>query len=131
MERAQSFVADELCNGGALDWEHKKMFEGLVVDEIQSLTAQEIGNLEADRMKLNAFRVCEEVSFPLKGDTGPGGYLKSYVTKELGELFLFDEEYLDNHLPEPYSIVPGSNYYRKLKQFINNRCRKGESILHI
>ena len=34
----------------------QKMFEGLAVDEIQSLTAQEIENLEADWMKFNAFR---------------------------------------------------------------------------
>ena len=59
MERAQSFVADAVCDGGALDWEHKKMFEGLAGDAIQSLTAQETENLEADRM--NVFRVCEEV----------------------------------------------------------------------
>ena len=32
------------------------MFEGLAVDEIQSLTAQEIDNLEAEMMKFNAFR---------------------------------------------------------------------------
>ena len=32
------------------------MFEGLAVDEDQSLTAQEIENLEADPMKFNAFR---------------------------------------------------------------------------
>ena len=44
------------CDGGALDWENKKIFEGLAVDEIQSLTAHEIENLEADRMKFNAFR---------------------------------------------------------------------------
>ena len=48
VERAQSFVADAVCDGGALDWEHKKMFEGLAGDEIQSLTAQETANLEAD-----------------------------------------------------------------------------------
>ena len=64
VERTQSFVADAVCDGGALNWEHhKKMFEGLAADEIQSLTAQEIENLEADRMKFKAFRVCEEVSF--------------------------------------------------------------------
>ena len=56
MERSQSFVADAVCDGGALDWEHKKMFEELAVDEIQSLTAHETENLEADRMKFNAFR---------------------------------------------------------------------------
>ena len=31
------------------------MFEGLAVDEIQSLTAQEIENLEADRMPSESF----------------------------------------------------------------------------
>ena len=31
------------------------MFEGLAVNEIQSLTTQEIENLEAVRMKFNAF----------------------------------------------------------------------------
>ena len=45
MERAQSFVADALCDGGALDWEHKKMFEELAGDEIQSWIAQEIANM--------------------------------------------------------------------------------------
>ena len=57
------------------------MFEGLAVDKIQSLTAQEIENLEADRMKFNAVRVCEEVC--IEGAAGPGGYLKSHVTKSL------------------------------------------------
>ena len=56
MEGTQSFVADAVCDGGALDWKHKKIFEALAVEEIQSLTAQEIENLEADRMKFNGFR---------------------------------------------------------------------------
>ena len=43
------------------------MIERLAVDEIQSLTAQEIETLEADRMKFNAFTVCEEVFFRLEG----------------------------------------------------------------
>ena len=129
MERAQRLVADAVGHGGALDWEHKKVFEGLAVDEIQSLTGQEIEDLEADRMKFNPFRVCEEVSFRLEGVTGPGGYLESYVAKELGELFFFDKEYLDNCLSEPNNIVPGCNYYRKLQQFIDNHCRKGKKYI--
>ena len=129
MERAQSFVVDAVCGGGALDWEHKKMFEVLAVDEIQRLTVQEIENLEADRMKFNAFRVCEEVSFRLDGATGPGGYLRSYVTKELGELFFFDKEYLDNYLSKPINIVPGCYYYRKLQQFMGSHCRKGGTYI--
>ena len=56
MECAQSFVADAVCNGGALVWEHKEMCEGLAVDEIQSLPAHEIESLETARMKFNAFR---------------------------------------------------------------------------
>ena len=94
------------------------MFEGLTVDEIQSLTAQEIENFDADRMKFNAFKVCEEVSFRLEGAAGPGGYLKSYVTKEFGELFFFDKEYLDDYLSKPNNIVPGCNYMiRKFGEF--------------
>ena len=34
----------------------QKVFEGLVVDEIQSLTAQKIENLEADRMPSESVR---------------------------------------------------------------------------
>ena len=104
------------------------MFERLAVDEIQSLTAQETENLEADRMKFNAFRVCEEVSFRLEGATGPGSYLKSYVTNELGELFLFDKEYLDTYLSKPNNIVRGCNN-QKLQQFTDNHCRKGEMYI--
>ena len=105
------------------------MFEQLAVDEIQSLTAQEIENLEADGMKFNAFRVCEEVSFRLEGASGPGSYLKSYVTKELGELFFFDKEYLDTYLSELNNTVPSCNYYRKLQQFTDNHCRKVEMYI--
>ena len=43
MER--SFVADAICDGEALDWEDKKMFDGLAGDEIQSWTAHEIENI--------------------------------------------------------------------------------------
>ena len=43
--------------GGALDWAHKKRLKDQhAVDEVQSLTAQKIENLEADRMKFSAFR---------------------------------------------------------------------------
>ena len=44
------FVMEELRLGA------QKKFEGLAVDEIQSLTAQETEHLEADRMNFNAFR---------------------------------------------------------------------------
>ena len=120
MERAESFVADAVCDGGALDWEHKNMFEGLAVYEIQSLNAQETENLEADRIKFNDFRVCEEVSFRLEGATGPGDYLKRYVTKELGELFFFDKERLDNYSSNPTIVFQ-----------VVITIGKGKSILHI
>ena len=54
MERAQRFVADAVWRSIRLG--AQKTVEGSAVDEIQSLTAQKIENLEADRMKFSAFR---------------------------------------------------------------------------
>ena len=82
-------------------------------------------------MKFTPSRIYEEVSFRLEGAAGPGSYLKRLCDKRAWRAALLCKEYLDNYLSEPSSIVPGCNYCRKLQQFIDNHCRKGESILNI
>ena len=130
VERAQSYIADALCDGGSLQWEYRKMFERLSMEDIEELSSNDVEELELKRMKFNAFKVCEEVSQRLDGTTGPGGYLKSLVTDSLDKLFFFDKEYADEYLSKPKNAtVPGCNYYQKLERFLENHCRKGEKFL--
>ena len=68
------------CVMGGIRMRAQKTFVGLAGDEIQSLTAQKIENLEADRMLSESVR---KFPFWLEDATGPEGHLKSYVTKSL------------------------------------------------
>ena len=130
VERAQSYIADALCDGGSLQWEYRKMFEGLSMENIEELSSNDVEELELKRMKFNAFKVCEEVSQRLDRATGPGGYLKSFVTDSLDKLFFFDKEYVDEYLSKPKNAtVLVCNYYQNLERFLENHCQKREKFL--
>ena len=130
VERAQSFIADGLCDGGSLQWEYKKMFDGLSDEELGELSPNDIEELELKIMKFNAIKVCEEVSHRLDGAPGPGGYLKSFVTDSIDKLFFFDKEYVDEYLSKPKNTIgPGYHYYQRLERFLESHCRKGEKFL--
>ena len=74
VERIQSHVGDAVCDGRPLDWELHKKFEGLSEEEIMELSVAEIEEMEYDRMKKNAFEVCEEVSNRIDGATTTEGF---------------------------------------------------------
>ena len=60
VERCQSYVGDAICDGGALIWEYKSSYEGLTEEQISAMSFDELEKSEHDRMKYNAFKVCEE-----------------------------------------------------------------------
>ena len=51
-------------------------------------------NPEVNRMKHNAFKVCDEVTDRVNGAPAPGGFMKSYTSDPLEEMFFSDEPYV-------------------------------------
>ena len=62
VERMQSYVGDAICDGGPLSWEYKRQYEGLSDEQLGSMTYEELEHNEQERMKYNAFKVCDELS---------------------------------------------------------------------
>ena len=80
VERCQSYVGDAICDGGALIWEYKSSYEGLTEEQISAMSFDELEKSEHDRMKYNAFMVCEELTYRIDGATAPGEFMKAYTS---------------------------------------------------
>ena len=52
------------------------------------MSSKEDETCELNRMKHNAFKMCEEVSQRVDGGMAPGGYIKAWVTPDENSLFL-------------------------------------------
>ena len=51
---------------------------------MENMSFEEVETCELNRMKYNAFKVCEEVSQRVDGGVVPGGYIKEWVTLFFG-----------------------------------------------
>eukprot|EP00794_Sanderia_malayensis_P001529 gene1529-1692_t len=119
VERIQSYVGDAVCDGGVLNWEHKTKTDVLVGLDISAMTSSDLGDIEHEKMKHNAFKVAGEVAESIDCAVSPGGFMKSFVTKDLNNLFFWDKSYLVNYLEKKKNdVVPGQNYFLKLERFM-------------
>ena len=75
VERCQSYVGDAICDGAAINWEHKKALE-----QLEHMTYEEIEASELERMKFNAFKVAEEIALRVDGSPTPGGFMRGYTS---------------------------------------------------
>ena len=80
VERCQSYVGDVICDGGDINWEHKKAFEGLTSEQLEHMTYKETEASELERMKFNAFKVAEEIALRVDGSPAPGSFMKGYTS---------------------------------------------------
>ena len=78
IERCQGYIGDAVCDGGPLEWEHKKLFDETSLDDFKKLSLKEIEHLELKRMEFNAFKVSHEVATRINDAPGPGRYLKGF-----------------------------------------------------
>ena len=134
VERCQSYVGDALCDGGALDWEYKKPLDGISENELAMMESEDIEMLEYERMKFNAFKVCEEIAYRVDGAPAPGGFLKGYVSENAGELFFSDQKYLLAYLNaagKKKMSMPGATYYSKLEAFIRDHEDCGQKYAEV
>ena len=81
-------------DGGGIEREHKKLFDGLSEDDLEKMNHQDFEKIEYDRMEYNAYKVSEEIAFRIDGSAAPGCYMKGYPSEKPQELFLSDHEYL-------------------------------------
>ena len=123
-----TFTGDPICDGSYLQWEHQEKYHGLTEDEVPTLSTDDLEKNELERLKFNAIKVCEQVSYRIEGAAVPDGYLKSFVTPVHEELFFWDREYLRRYIDkkDEKKIVPGYHFYTKLDNFMAKHFRKGE-----
>ena len=89
----------------------------------------ELGEIEVQRMKHNAFSVCKEVAGRIDGSVAPNGYMEGYVSSDMDDLFYWATPYLKKYLEMKDHRdlkLPGVHYYTELCNFIKNHIRIGE-----
>ena len=129
MERVQSFVGDAICDGGTIDWEKKKEFQGLTDEQLCTMSSDDLEESEHSRMRSNAFSVCKELSLRMDGAVAPGGYMKAFVSYEKHKMFFNDEKSLKEYINAPENrklSLPGGYYYSYLETFISKHFEIGE-----
>lgn len=129
VERCQSYVGDAICDGGPIQWEYKECYEGLSGEQLDGMTLEELEESEHQRMKYNAFKVCDEITLRTDGAPAPGGYMKAFTSEGSDDMFFCNEKYAWDYLhasEQRKSTLPGRNYFDKVKTFGENHCKLGE-----
>ena len=84
-----------LCVMVGFDLEiYKSSYEGLTEEQISAMTFDELEQSEHNRMKHNAFKVCEELTYQIDGATAPGGFMKAYTSQDSDDLFFNNHNHL-------------------------------------
>ena len=106
------------------------------------MTLEEPEKSEHDRMKHNAFKVCDELTDRIIGAPAPDGFMKAYTSAPSEEMFFSDDDYVKEYLnksEQKRKDLPGANYFisyeyvenhfelgEKYIQFVKFACRKSE-----
>lgn len=132
VERIQSYVGDAICDGGPLKWEYKQPYEGFSNEQLNEISLDELESSELDRMKYNAFKVCDELRFHIEGAPASGGFMKAY-TSQTNEYFYFNNhQHLKKYLAASENAkiaLPGSHYFKMVQDFIEKHFDIGEKYL--
>ena len=117
VERIQSSIGDAICDGGTLQCDYYKKYADLTEEEITEMTVEDHEQYKWERMERNAFAVCEEVNSRVDGAATVDGYMKSYVSKHVDDLFFWDGEFLKSYIDGNKSDrkilleTPGTHFY--------------------
>ena len=127
VERCQAYVGDAICDGGALEWEHKKLLDQKTIEDLRQMSSDELADYKLKRMTYNAYKVCEEVASRIDG-----AFLKGFKACKNDELFFSDKEYLAKFLStseKERKRLPGAAYYKKLTEFMDLHFKVGMKYL--
>ena len=120
VECMQSYVGDAICDGNPLNWEYKEQHEGLSDVDLLEMPHAELESCELDRMKFNAFKVCDELSLRIDSVLASNGCVKAYTSRKKNRLLFNNHDYLKEFLSSSEKnkmAVPGCNYFKSIKIF--------------
>ena len=96
------------------------------------MTYEELEHNELERMKYNAFKVCDELSLRIDGAAGPNNYMKAYTSQKSEDLFFNNHANLKKYLAASEKnrvSLPGSHYFKLLQGFIQSHFEIGEKYI--
>ncbi len=129
-ERSNAAIGNAICDGGSLDWEYYKPFDGNE-QAIEQATPLEFDEEEDKTMRRNVRKVCEDLCYRVDDAPGPAGdYMKAYVTPD--QPFFFDRKYLDQYIKASKLQkvnCPGHGYYGKLEKDIEDHAEVGDMYI--
>ena len=132
VQRCQAYLGDAICDGVALEWEHRKLLDQQTIEDLRQMSSDELADYELKRMTYNAYKVCEEVASRIDGAPGPSGFLKGFRACKNDVLFFSDKEYLAKFLStsgKERKRLPGAAYYEKLTEFMDLHLKVGMKYL--
>jgi hypothetical protein len=92
-ERTNSAIGDALVDGGTIEWERQKLFEGLTDEQISNLTLNEFEEHQKQIMRKNALDVTDEVVQRLDGAPALGEFITKLLLK-IGNSFSIKITYM-------------------------------------
>ena len=109
-------------------WDH---FQAFPDGDLENVSLEEYKDKVDEKMKKNAWKVCEEVVTRVDDAPGPGqkDYIKAFQTPEKNKMFFWDKQYLLDYIHKPKSqksAAPGHGYYSKIEKFMSDHFEIGE-----
>ena len=132
-ERTNSAIGDAVVDGSTIEWEKYKKFEGLTEEEVKKLSVKQYEELEAERMRLNAWEVSKELVRRIDGAPVLSERIKTYLSEDKPDLFFFNQHYLAKYQAatseDSKKKVLGSSYFAKIDHFIATHYKIGELFM--
>jgi len=97
-DRTNSGCGDALVEGGTLEREKYRGFQGISNNDIKMMDMKEFEGYESNRMENNAWAVAEELQRRL-GDTPIlGEYIEAFLTEKSNDAFFVNRDYLTRYM---------------------------------
>ena len=128
-ERTNSCIWDALVDGGAINWEKCRPYEGLTEEHLKEISIDELEKHKNIMMENNAWLVAEELKQRIDDEKGPGGdFMISYVTEKPEDHFFNNGHYLKQYHSSSDKAkpnIPGHGYFKKIESFLRLMWKQG------
>ena len=118
-EQTNSGVSDAICDGGIIEWEKHKQFEGMTNEEIDNLILEQYNAIKNQCDRKNALSVAHVVSNRVNGALCMGEHIKATTAIEPSEGFFWNKEYLETFYKtqslKAKQKIPGYFYIYKIR----------------
>ena len=120
-DRTNCCIGDALVDGGTINWEKCRPYEGLTEEHLKEISIDEQEKHKNIMMENNAWLFAEELKQRIADEKGPGGdFMISYVTKKPKDYLFNNGHYLKQYHSSSDKVkpnVPGHGYFKKIESF--------------